>query len=317
MTEAAPDRDRGGMTRTTTLPAPSAALTAERLTKRYGRLTAVEDVSFTVRRGAVTGFLGPNGAGKTTMLAMLAGLVRPTSGRVLLDGVPLADRPPETRRIGVAIGSCGAHPGRSARQHLRVLAQLARLRRSRVEQVLVLSGLADVADRRVGSFSLGMRQRLALAAALLGDPEVLLLDEPANGLDPEGIHWLRTLLRERAEQGRTVLVSSHLLSEEAQTVDDVVVVRQGRLVHAGAVADLARSSGVWVRTAEPGPLVEAVTGAGGRVTPDVTGGRYLVEGLGASTIAELARRAQIDLHELTPRAVSLEDVFLELTGARS
>jgi len=298
-------------------PASSAVLTAERLTKRYGRLTAVDDVSFDLRPGVVTGFLGPNGAGKTTMLAMLAGLVRPTSGRVLLGGQPLQERSPQARTLGVAIDSCGAHPGRSARQHLRILAGFARLPRTRVEEVLALSGLADVAGRRVGKFSLGMRQRLGLAAALLGDPDVLLLDEPTNGLDPEGIRWLRTLLRERAERGRTVLVSSHLLSEAAHTVDDIVVVREGRVVHAGAIADLTPASGVWVRTDEPERLAEAVVGAGGRVTPDVTTGRYLIEGLDAPTVAEVTRRAQVDLHELTPQSTSLEDVFLELMGAQS
>jgi ABC-2 type transport system ATP-binding protein len=305
------------MTNPPHLPAPSAALTAERLTKRYGRLTAVDDVSFDVRPGVVTGFLGPNGAGKTTMLAMLAGLVRPTSGRVLLKGTPLQERSPEARTIGVAIDSCGAHPGRSARQHLRILAGFARLPRTRVEEVLALSGLTEVADRRVGTFSLGMRQRLGLAAALLGDPEVLLLDEPANGLDPEGIRWLRTLLRERAERGRAVLVSSHLLSEAAHTVDDIVVVRQGRVIHAGAVADLTPAGGVWVRTDEPERLAEAVVRAGGRITPDVTSGRHLIDGLDAPTVADVARRAQVDLHELTRQSTSLEDVFLELMGARS
>ena len=305
------------MTKPLHLPAPTAVLTAERLTKRYGRLTAVDDVSFDVRPGVVTGFLGPNGAGKTTMLAMLAGLVRPTSGRVLLGGTPLQERSPQARTVGVAIHSCGAHPGRSARQHLRILAGFARLPRTRVEEVLALSGLTEVAGRRVGTFSLGMRQRLGLAAALLGDPEVLLLDEPANGLDPEGIRWLRTLLRERAQRGRAVLVSSHLLSEAAHTVDDVVVVRQGRVVHAGTIADLTPASGVWVRTDEPGRLAEAVVQAGGRITPDVTSGRYLIDGLDAPTVAELTRRAQVDLHELTPQSTSLEDVFLELMGAPS
>ncbi|MEO3929300.1 ABC transporter ATP-binding protein [Micromonosporaceae bacterium B7E4] len=305
------------MTKPAHSPARSAVLTAERLTKRYGRLTAVDDVSFDVRPGVVTGFLGPNGAGKTTMLAMLAGLVRPTSGRVLLGGTPLQERSPEARTIGVAIESCGAHPGRSARQHLRILAGFARLPRTRVEEVLALSGLTEVAGRRVGTFSLGMRQRLGLAAALLGDPEVLLLDEPANGLDPEGIRWLRTLLCERAERGRAVLVSSHLLSEAAQTVDDIVVVRQGRVVHSGPIADLAPASGVWVRTDEPGRLAEAVVRAGGRITPDVTSGRYLIDGLDGPTVAEVTRRAQVDLYELTPQSASLEDVFLELTGARS
>jgi ABC-2 type transport system ATP-binding protein len=236
---------------------------------------------------------------------------------VLLGGTPLAERSPEARTLGVAIDSCGAHPGRSARQHLRILAGLARLPRTRVEEVLALSGLTEVAGRRVGTFSLGMRQRLGLAAALLGDPEVLLLDEPANGLDPEGIRWLRTLLRERAGRGRAVLVSSHLLSEAAHTVDDVVVVRKGRVVHAGAIADLTPASGVWVRTDEPGRLTEAIVAAGGRIRPDEPSGRYLIDGLDAAAVAELARRAQVDLHELTPQTTSLEDVFLELIGAQS
>ncbi|GIM93891.1 ABC transporter ATP-binding protein [Paractinoplanes toevensis] len=292
-------------------------LTAEQLTKRYGRLTAVDDVSFGVRPGVVTGFLGPNGAGKTTILAMLAGLVRPNSGRVLLGGTPLRERPPEARTLGVAIEACGAHPGRSARQHLRILAGFARLPQTRVEEVLALAGLTEAAGRRVGTFSLGMRQRLGLAAALLGDPEVLLLDEPANGLDPEGIRWLRTLLRERAERGRAVLVSSHLLSEAAHTVDEVIVVSQGRVVHAGTIADLTPAGGVWIRTGDPGPLIEAVARAGGRVTPDRAGGRYLVEGLDAPALADLARRARVDLHELTPQTTSLEDGFLKLIGRQS
>jgi len=303
------------MTDTPTLPRPPAVLTAEGLTKRYGRTPAVEDVSFEVRSGAVTGFLGPNGAGKTTMLAMLAGLIRPTRGRVLLGGVPLSERRPDARRIGASIDACGAHPGRSARQHLRALAGFARLPAARVDEVLVDAGLTHAADRRVGGFSLGMRQRLGLAAALLGDPEVLLLDEPANGLDPEGIRWLRSLMRAQAARGRAVLVSSHLLSEAAQTIDDIVVVRNGRLVHAGAVADLARGGGVWVRADDPELFIRAVVRAGGRTTPDPAGTRQLVEGLEPPAITELARQAGVGLYELTPQHASLEDVFLELTGA--
>jgi ABC-2 type transport system ATP-binding protein len=198
------------------------AITVHRLTKRYGRLVAVDDLSFTVRRGAVTGFLGPNGAGKTTALAMICGLARPSRGSVAIDG-----------RLGVHLEACGAHPGRTARAHLRVLAALAGLPRRRVDEVLALVGLEAAGGRRVGVFSLGMRQRLGLASALLADPDVLVLDEPLNGLDPRGIRWVRQLLRERAAAGGTVLLSSHLLAEAEQTVDDVLVLDGGRLVHQG------------------------------------------------------------------------------------
>ena len=214
-------------------------LVADGLTKRYGRVTAVADMSFTVRPGAVTGFFGPNGAGKTTALKMLVGLARPSAGRAFINGAPVASMIPDARVIGVYIEPCGAHPGRSGRAHLRTLATLAGLPRARVDEVLTIVGLEGAAGRRrVGKYSMGMRRRLGLAAALLGDPQILVLDEPVNGLDPRGIAWLRTLLREHAALGRTVLLSSHVLSEAAQTVDDVVVVDQGRVVHQGALSDL-------------------------------------------------------------------------------
>ncbi|WP_067473571.1 ABC transporter ATP-binding protein [Actinomadura hibisca] len=211
------------------------AIKVEGLTKRYGRRTVVDDLSFTVRPGAVTGFFGPNGAGKTTAMKVIAGLSRPSAGEVSVQGVPVAARVPYAGRLGVHIEPCGAHPGRTARAHLRALALLAGLPRRRVAEVLELVELADVAGRRVGTFSLGMRQRLGLAAALLGDPEILVLDEPVNGLDPQGIRWLRKMLRDRVASGGTVLLSSHLLAEAAQTVDDVVVIDRGRLVHAGPI----------------------------------------------------------------------------------
>jgi ABC-2 type transport system ATP-binding protein len=198
------------------------SITVERLTKRHGRVIAVNDLSFSVRRGAVTGFFGPNGAGKTTALAAIAGLARPTKGRAVVHGT-----------LGVHIEACGAHPGRTARSHLRSLAALAGVPRRRVEEVLALVELQDAADRRAGGFSLGMRQRLGLASALLGDPDVLILDEPLNGLDPRGIRWVRELLRARAAAGGTVLISSHLLAEAEQTVDEVLVLHGGRLVHQG------------------------------------------------------------------------------------
>jgi ABC-2 type transport system ATP-binding protein len=198
------------------------SITVERMTKRYGGVVAVNEVSFTVRRGAVTGFLGPNGAGKTTALAIIAGLARPTEGRALVRGT-----------LGVHLEACGAHPGRTARAHLRSLAALAGVPRRRVEEVLELVGLQEAAGRRAGGFSLGMRQRLGLAAALLEDPDVLILDEPLNGLDPRGIRWVRELLRGRAAAGGTVLISSHLLAEAELTVDDVLVLDGGRLVYQG------------------------------------------------------------------------------------
>jgi ABC-2 type transport system ATP-binding protein len=212
------------------------AITVEGLTKRYGRRTVVDDLTFTVRPGAVTGFFGPNGAGKTTALKAIVGLARPSAGTVSVLGAPVAATVPDARRIGVAIEPCGAHPARSARTHLRALALSAGLPRHRVEEVLETAELTQAAGRRVGTFSLGMRQRLGLAAALLGDPQILVLDEPANGLDPQGIRWLRGMLRDRAAKGGTVLLSSHLLAEAAQTVDDVVVIDRGRLVHEGPIS---------------------------------------------------------------------------------
>src|SRR5262249_7938541 len=201
-------------TRNTQLAEP---IVVEGLTKRYGALTAVEDLSFTVRAGAVTGFLGPNGAGKTTALKVLVGLARPTAGRAFIGGGPVASAAADARILGVYIEPCGAHPGRSGRDHLRSLAALAGLPPSRVDEVLAIVGLERAAGRCVGTYSTGMRQRLGLASALLGDPQILVLDEPLNGLDPQGIRWLRTLLRERAARGGTVLLSSHVLSEAAQT----------------------------------------------------------------------------------------------------
>jgi ABC-2 type transport system ATP-binding protein len=213
-------------------------IVAEELTKKYARTVAVSQLSFAVRPGAVTGFFGPNGAGKTTALKMLVGLARPSAGRVLINGVPLGSTVADARLLGVYIEPCGAHPGRSGRAHLLTLAALAGLPRERVAEVLATVELEKAAGQRVGKYSMGMRQRLGLAAALLGDPLILVLDEPVNGLDPRGIRWLRTLLREHAARGRTVLLSSHILSEAAQTVDDVVVIDRGRLVHQGAMRDL-------------------------------------------------------------------------------
>jgi ABC-2 type transport system ATP-binding protein len=215
-----------------------AAITVQGLTKRFGDVLAVDRLSFQVDEGTVTGFLGPNGAGKTTTLRMLLGLVAPTSGTATVGGRRYRDLPDPARRVGAVLEAGGFHPGRSARDHLRIQATAAGLSRARVDQVLEQTGLAGAARRRVGGFSLGMRQRLGLAAALLGDPEVLILDEPANGLDPEGVHWLRGLVRGLAAEGRTVLVSSHLLAEIARTADQVVIIDKGRLVTQAPMAEL-------------------------------------------------------------------------------
>ena len=210
----------------------------QNLTKRYGPIVAVDDLSFEVRPGQVTGFLGPNGSGKTTTLRILLGLASPSAGTATIGGLPYHQLPDPVRQVGAALDSNTFHPGRSAAQHLRIIATATGLPRSRVDEVLGLTGLADVAGRRVGGFSLGMRQRLSLAGALLGDPGVLVFDEPLNGLDPDGIRWLRGLLRELAAQDRTVFVSSHLLSEVVQTADEVVVLSRGRLVAQTPLADL-------------------------------------------------------------------------------
>ncbi len=294
------------------LPAP---IVVEGLTKRYGKLNAVDDLSFTVRAGAVTGFLGPNGAGKTTALKVTVGLARPTAGRSLINGVPAAAVAADARLLGVYIEPCGAHPGRSARNHLRALAALAELPGSRVDEVLAIVELEHAADQRVATYSTGMRQRLGLAAALLGDPQILVLDEPLNGLDPQGIRWLRTFLRERAASGRTVLLSSHVLSEAAQTVDDVVVIHKGRLVRQGPIDELAQpgGGGVLVTTPTRERLATAVQRAGGRVEYLRERGRLVVEGLDAEQVGELAHSERIVLQELASRGNSLEEVFFNLT----
>jgi ABC-2 type transport system ATP-binding protein len=293
----------------------AAPIVVEGLTKRYGDVTAVDDLSFAARPGAVTGFLGPNGAGKTTALKAIVGLARPTAGRALINGTPIDAVAPDARMLGVHIEPCGAHPGRSARDHLRSLAALARLPRGRVDEVLAIVGLEQAAGRRVGKYSTGMRQRLGLASALLGDPEILVLDEPLNGLDPQGIRWLRTFLRERATSGKTVLLSSHVLAEAAQTVDDVVVIHKGRLMRQGTIEELGRlgNEGVLVSTPTRERLAMAVQRAGGRAQIQDGEGRLLIEGLDAAQVGELAHDERVVLHELSLRSGSLEDVFFNLT----
>jgi ABC-2 type transport system ATP-binding protein len=273
----------------------------------------VDDLSFNVRAGAVTGFLGPNGAGKTTTLRMVLGLARPTSGHATVAGRRYVDLDDPARMVGANLEVAGAHPGRSGRNHLRSLAAMAGLPPSRTEEVLQLVEMQGAADRRVGKYSMGMRQRLGLAATLLGDPEVLVLDEPANGLDPQGIRWLRDFLRAMAGEGRTVLVSSHVLAEVAQTVDDVVVIHRGRMVRQGSVSELTTGSSVRVRTPAPDRLAAALAGVGLSVTRR-EGDVLMVSADDSARIGELAHSAGVPLHELTPVSASLEVVFLELTS---
>jgi ABC-2 type transport system ATP-binding protein len=287
------------------------AIEAAGLTRHYGSVIAVDDLSFSVREAAVTGFLGPNGAGKTTTLRMILSLARPTAGHATVMGRPYTELEQPAHTVGANLEVAGAHPGRSGRDHLRALAAMARLPRSRVDEVLRLVDLQAAAGRRAGKYSLGMRQRLGLAATLLGDPQVLILDEPANGLDPQGIRWLRDFLRGMAAEGRTVLVSSHVLAEVAQTVDDVVVIHRGRLVEQGPVARLTAGGHVIVRSPRPDELRAALERAGLSVTVD--GPVLAVDAGDPARVGDLAFEAGVPLHELTTRATSLEEAFLELT----
>ena len=291
----------------------AAAIEAVGLTKRYKSVTAVDDLSFRVREGAVTGFLGPNGAGKTTTLRMVLGLARPSEGTATIQGRRYVELDEPARAVGANLEVAGAHPGRSGRNHLRALAAMAGLPASRVDEVLRLVELESAADRRAGKYSLGMRQRLGLAATLLGDPQVLVLDEPANGLDPQGIRWLRDFLRAMAAEGRTVLVSSHVLAEVAQTVDDVVVIHRGRLVQQGPVESLtAAGAGVLVRTPRSVALRAALEREGLAVA-EAPDGALVVEGADAAQVGEIAFAAGVPLHELAACSTSLEEAFLALT----
>jgi ABC-2 type transport system ATP-binding protein len=288
------------------------AIVVDGLTKRYGPVTAVDDLSFVVRAGAVTGFLGPNGAGKTTTLRMVLGLARPTVGNATIFGQPFAALPDAARAVGANLEVCGMHPGRSGRNHLRALAAFAGLPASRVEEALDLVEMREAANRRAGGYSTGMRQRLGLAATLLGDPEVLVLDEPANGLDPQGIRWLRDFLRGVAAQGRTVLVSSHVLSEVEQTVDDIVVIHRGRLVTSGPIAGLLTGEGVRVRSPRAGELVAALERDGAEVRTD--GDVIRVQGRTTDEVGEVAFAIGVPVHELADEAASLEEIFFRLTS---
>jgi len=289
----------------------------DHMTKRYGEKVAVDDLTFAVRPGVVTGFLGPNGAGKSTTMRVILGLDAPTAGRARIDGVSYRSLRAPLCRVGALLEARAVHTGRSGYHHLVAMAQTHGLPRARVDEVLELVGLRDVARRRVGGFSLGMGQRLGVAAALLGDPEILILDEPANGLDPEGILWIRTLLKGLAAEGRTVFLSSHLLAEIALTADHLVVIGRGRLIADTSVADIvseaSRDAAVRVRTPDADGLRAALAGDGVTIVGHDRG-VLEVHGLGAAEIGDAAAAHGIALHELTPRRASLEEAFLRLTG---
>jgi ABC-2 type transport system ATP-binding protein len=288
---------------------------ANGLTKRYGSTKAVDDLTFTVADGRVTGFLGPNGAGKSTTMRLIVGLDAPSSGRITVSGRPYHDRRFPLREVGALLEAKAIHPSRSARNHLRWLAQSNGIRASRVDEVLDQVGLTSVARKRAGTFSLGMSQRLGIAAALLGDPEVLLLDEPVNGLDPEGIQWVRQLLRSLASEGRTVFVSSHLMSEMALTADHLIVIGKGRLIADASVAEvIAQASANHVKVVSPqtDALRARVTSAGADAEPagDDT---LIVTGLECREVGIIAADAGITLYELSRQEASLEEAFMEMT----
>ena len=287
------------------------------LTKRFGSTTAVESLSFAVEPGRITGFLGPNGAGKTTTLRTLLGLIRPSAGEALVTGVPYRKLADPVRTVGAVLEASSYHPGRSGRNHLRVAATAGGIPRARVEEVLAEVELTDAAHRRVGGYSLGMRQRLSVAGALLGDPRLLVLDEPANGLDPEGIRWLRNFLRSFADGGGTVFISSHVLAEVAQLADEVVIIHHARLIaHESLEALTARASGgTLVRSPDAERLRQELAGAGIETTTAESG--ELRAQATPEQVGELAAAAGIVLHELRREEASLEQVFLELTAEAS
>ncbi|MEU6416779.1 ATP-binding cassette domain-containing protein [Streptomyces spiralis] len=289
---------------------------AQQLTKRYGEKTAVDGLDFTVKPGTVTGFLGPNGAGKSTTMRMIVGLDAPTSGSVTVNGQRYARHRAPLQEVGALLEAKSIHPGRSAHNHLRALALTHGIPRRRVDEVVELAGLGSVAKKRAGAFSLGMGQRLGIAAALLGDPQTVMLDEPVNGLDPEGVLWIRNLLTSLAAEGRTVFVSSHLMSEVALVADHLIVVGRGRLLADTTVRDLVREAGgdtVKVATDDPARLRDVLAGPGVEVTGRVGSEELQVTGVSAREIGLKAAEHGIPLFELTTKAVSLEEAFMELT----
>lgn len=291
-------------------------IVAEGLTKRFGDKNAVSDVSFTVQPGKVTGFLGPNGAGKSTTMRMIVGLDRPTAGQVTVNGHPYRSSRAPLTEVGVLLDAKAVHTGRSAQAHLRAIAATHGIGKARVDEVIELAGIGSVSRKRAGKFSLGMGQRLGIAAALLGDPHTLILDEPVNGLDPEGVRWVRQFVRYQAAQGRTVLLSSHLMSEMSLTADHVIVLGRGRVLADAPLSELVSAwtaTTVRVRTPRPSELVDVLAGTGVSVTAAETG-VLDIEGTSAAAIGDAAAAAGIPLHELTPTTGSLEDAYLALTG---
>ena len=285
------------------------------LTKRYGDKVAVDDLTFTVQPGIVTGFLGPNGAGKSTTMRMILGLDAPTKGTITVNGRPFAEHAHPLREVGALLEARGVHPGRSARNHLLAMAATAGIGANRVDEVIDTVGLTDVATKRVGAFSLGMGQRLGIASALLADPDVLILDEPVNGLDPDGVRWIRNLLRGFADEGRTVFLSSHLMSEMALTADHVIVIGRGRLLRDQPMADFIASAGasvIRVRSPEAGRLADILR-PHATVIDMVDEGAFEVEGLTSDDIGIAAAAAQITLFELATQAGSLEEAYMVLT----
>ena len=295
----------------------SGRISVQDLSKNFGPVNAVQNLSFTVQPGAVTGFLGPNGSGKTTTLRMILGLVAPSSGSATINGVPFRQLPSPGTVVGAVLEAQSFHPGRSARDHLRCYATAMDLPDQQADQVLELVGLGSAATRKAGGFSLGMRQRLSLATALLGDPQILVLDEPSNGLDPEGIAWLRSFLKSFAATGRTVLVSSHLLREMEHTVDHVVIVSRGQCVYNGHLDELraAQRSRVIVQAADPNALVTALQQEGLEIeaTPD---GRLAITGADSRAVADLALQAGVALYGMQDERVDLEQLFFQLTSGQ-
>jgi ABC-2 type transport system ATP-binding protein len=290
----------------------------DHLTKRYGKTVAVDDLTFRVTPGRITGFLGPNGAGKTTTLKAILGLLRPTSGTARVLGKPYRELEEPARKVGAVLETSRYHPGRSGRNHLRVLAAQAGIAGPRVQEVLELVAMKDAAKRRVGGYSLGMRQRLGLAAALIGDPQLLILDEPANGLDPAGIRWLRDLLHSLAGQGRTILVSSHVLAEVEQIADEVVIIHRGRFIAQSSTGELAARAAAGVRVRSPqGDQLREVLAADGMSVIEVDGGALGVVDGTPERVGELAADNGIVLHELVAEKATLEEAFLELTAGET
>ena len=286
------------------------------LTKRYGTKLAVDDLSFNVWPGMVTGFLGPNGAGKSTTMRMILGLDAPTSGSVTVNGLPYAEHPRPLHEVGALLEARAVHTGRSARNHLLVMAATAGIGRSRVDEVIELVGLGDVSDQRVGAFSLGMGQRLGIASALLAGPQTLILDEPVNGLDPDGVRWIRNLLKSLANEGRTVFLSSHLMSEMALTADHVIVVGKGRLLRDQSMADFiadASTNVVHVRSPQAAELANLLTAEHVRIRK-ISANNLEVEGLSSDEIGVMAAAAHLTLFELATQTASLEEAYMALTA---